>query len=99
MFKMTFQHNKSRDEPKLYINDKPLPQYPSNNDPRETLKKNIIKPTKDFSTFRKPTVTIITTTNNSTIINDERSMNIFSRGMIEKVSGPINNCSSCGGAK
>jgi hypothetical protein len=96
---MTFQHNKSRGEPNLYINDKPLPQYPSSSDPRDTLKKNIIKPTRDFSTFRKPIVTIITTTNNSDIINNERPKNVFMRGMIEKVSGPINNCSSCGGAK
>jgi hypothetical protein len=95
MFKMTFQHNKSRGEPNLYINDKPLPQYPSITDPRDTLKKNIIKPSKDFSTFRTPTIT----TNIPDVAIQERSVNIFKRGMIEKVSGPIKNCSSCGGAK
>ena len=94
MFKMAFQYNKSRNQTNLDMNDRSILVYPEVfTDPRDTLKQNTIKPKKDFSIFRKPT------TNISNINNQDRSINIFTRGMIEKVNGPANNCSSCGGAK
>ena len=94
MFKMAFQYNKSRNQTNLDMNDRSILVYPEVfTDPRDTLKQNTIKPKKDFSIFRKPTL------NNFDINNKERSINIFTRGMIEKINGPANNCSSCGGAK
>jgi len=91
---MAFQYNKSRNQTNLDMNDRSILVYPEVfTDPRDTLKQNTIKPKKDFSIFRKPTL------NNFDINNKERSINIFTRGMIEKINGPANNCSSCGGAK
>lgn len=71
--------------------ERPLVNSQNELDPRNTLKQNIIKPKKDFSVFRKPPVTEQVATT--------RSLNMFQTGMIANVSGPINSCSSCGGAK
>ena len=71
--------------------ERPLVNSQNELDPRSTLKQNIIKPKKDFSKFRKAPVTEPAQTT--------RSLNIFQTGMIANVSGPINSCSSCGGAK
>jgi hypothetical protein len=86
--KMVFQNSFSRNSTALDLANRPPIIIPRNNDPRDTLKKNIIKPKKDFSNYDKPPSTIIS-----------RSINMFQTGMIENVSGPIKNCSSCGGAK
>jgi hypothetical protein len=67
--------------------EKPLENPPIQIDPRSTLKQNVIKPKKDFNIFRNPTAT------------STRSLNMFQTGMIANVNGPINGCSSCGGAK
>ena len=94
MFKLNFQYNSPRNVLYLDTSDRPVPIYPNVfTDPRDTLKKNTIKNNKDFSIFRNPVIN--KPENNS----EMRSPNIFTRGMIEKVSGPPNNCSSCGGAK
>jgi hypothetical protein len=86
--KMVFQNKLSRTSTALdLVNRSPI-IIPTNMDPRDSLKKNIIKPKKNFSDFAKgPTP----------IASD--NINMFQRSMIENVNGPNKNCSSCGGAK
>lgn len=85
---MVFQNKFSRTSNALDIVNRSPNIIQTNTDPRDSLKKNIIKPKKDFSTFKKgPTP----------IASD--NINMFQRSMIENVNGPNKNCSSCGGAK
>lgn len=85
---MVFQNKLSRTSAALdLVNRSPI-IIPTDTDPRDSLKKNIMKPKKNFSTFVKGPIPITS-----------RSINMFQTGIIENVSGPNNNCSSCGGAK
>ena len=85
---MVFQNKLSRTSAALdLVNRSPI-IIPTNTDPRDSLKQNTIKPKKNFSAFAKGPIPITS-----------RSINMFQTGMIENVSGPVKNCSSCGGAK
>jgi hypothetical protein len=86
--KMVFQNNSSRNQTSLDIMNKPPVIFPTSNNPTDSLRQNIIKPKKNFSAFKNGPTAIV-----------ERSINMFQTGMIQNVSGPNNNCSSCGGAK
>jgi len=89
--KMVFQYKRAQDQIDLDISNNPLPIFPTSEDPRDSLRKNIIKPKKNFNAFKKP------------IVAEEpeatRSLNMFQIGMIENVTKSAQNCSSCGGAK
>lgn len=85
---MVFQNKLSRTSNALDLVNRSPNIIQTNTDPRDSLKKNIIKPPKKFSTFQKGPTPITS-----------RSINMFHAGIIENVSGPIKNCSSCGGAK
>ena len=88
MMKMVFQNKLSRTSAALdLVNRSPI-IISTDADPRDSLKKNIIKPKKNFTAFAKGPSSI--TTDN---------INMFQRSMIENVNGPKKNCSSCGGAK
>jgi hypothetical protein len=85
---MNFQYKSIKDQLSLDVSNVLSVNSNTNTDPRDSLKQHTIKPTKDFSAFKKP----------GTVLTN-RSVNIFQTGIIENVSGPVNNCSSCGGAK
>lgn len=85
---MVFQNSFSRNSTALDLANRPPIILPTNRDPINSLKKNIIKPQKDFTKYDKQPSTTIS-----------RSINMFQTGMIQNVNGPIKNCSSCGGAK
>lgn len=85
---MIFQNNFSRTSTSLDLVNRPPFIIPASTDPRDSLKKNILKPKKDFSNYNKLPPPIIA-----------GSVNMFQRGIIENVSGGNKNCSSCGGAK
>lgn len=85
---MVFQYKRAQDQIDLDISNNPLPIFPTSEDPRDSLRKNIIKPKKNFNAFKKPIVEEAT-----------RSLNMFQIGMIENVTKSAQNCSSCGGAK
>ena len=89
---MFFQYNRARDQINLDISNNPLPNFPTSTDPRDSLRKNIIKPKRTFSAFKQPIVQL--PDDSST-----RALTIFQRGMLENVTIPAQNCSSCGGAK
>lgn len=89
---MIFQYNRARSQINLDISNNPLPNFPRQTDPADSLRKNIIKPNRNFSAFQKPIV-------QSNDDSSAKSLTIFQRGMIENVTGPAQNCSSCGGAK
>ena len=86
---MVFQHNLSRTQIALDITNKPLIPIPTSTNPSDTLKRNIIKPDKDFSTFKTGPTPIVST----------RSVNMFQMSMMENINSGSKNCSSCGGAK
>ena len=86
---MSFHHVLARGN--LDISNNPLPVFPQSNDPRDSLRKNTIKPRKDFSAFKKPII--------NTPDPNVRAINMFQVGMIQSVMSAANNCSSCGGAK
>jgi hypothetical protein len=83
--KMAFQFYSARNQTTLDIS---LNTFPTSTDPRDTLKRHIIKPKKDFSAFKTPTLS-----------TETRSLTIFQTGMLENVNSANKNCSSCGGAK
>jgi len=87
--KLFFQYSRARDQINLDISNNLLTNYPTFTDPRDSLRKNIIKPKRNFDAFKEPIVSSAST----------RSMSMFQRGIIENVTGPTDNCSSCGGAK
>lgn len=89
---MVFQYNRARDQINLDISNNPLPDFPTSTDPRDSLRKNIIKPKRNFVAFKKPI-------EQATDDSSTRELTIFQRGMLENVTGPAQNCSSCGGAK
>lgn len=89
---MIFQYKRAQDQIDLDISNNPLPVFPTSTDPRDSLRKNILKPKKNFNAFKKPIV--VEEQQEST-----RSLNMFQIGMIENVAAPAQNCSSCGGAK
>jgi len=89
---MFFQYNRARDQINLDISNNPLPNFPTQTDPRDSLRKNIIKPGRNLNAFKQPIVQL-------TDDLSSRSLSIFQRGMIENVTTPAQNCSSCGGAK
>lgn len=89
---MIFQFQRAREQTTLDISNNPLSNFPSSDDPRDSLRKNIIKPRRNFNAFKSPS----TQSEND---SSTRSLNMFQTGIIENVNGPAQNCSSCGGAK
>ena len=89
---MFFQYNRARGQINLDMSNNPLQNFPTQTDPRDSLRRNIIKPSRNFNSFKQPIIQL--TDDLST-----RSVTIFQKGMIENVTAPAKNCSSCGGAK
>ena len=89
---MVFQFQRAREQTTLDISNNPLSNFPSSDDPRDSLRKNIIKPRRNFNAFKNP----LTQSEND---SSTRSLNMFQNGIIKNVNKITENCSSCGSAK